>query len=224
MRRDNSKLFFGVVVLLLGVVILLSKLRIFNFNFDFWSILWKLWPLVLVCFGVNKILSKNVVSGMIISVIGLLFLISTVFNFNIFSYFWPIVLIGVGLSIIFNNEEEDRSDHKTSMKDRLNDSAIFWGTDKRLKSSNFAGGKIDVVFGGYELDLRDVKIAKNGAKLEVNAVFGGAEIVVPKDCRVITNGNGFFGGWESNLKSRDVKEPILEISGSVVFGGVEVKE
>ena len=77
MRRDNSKLFFGVVVLLLGVVILLGKLRIFNFNFDFWSILWKLWPLVLVCFGVNKILSKNVVSGMIISVIGLLFLIST---------------------------------------------------------------------------------------------------------------------------------------------------
>ena len=39
------------------------------------------------------------------------------------------------------------------MKDRLNDSAIFWGTDKRLKSSNFAGGKIDVVFGGYELDF-----------------------------------------------------------------------
>lgn len=222
MRRDNSKLFFGVVVLLLGVVILLGKLRIFNF--DFWSILWKLWPLVLVGFGVNKILSKNVVSGMIISVIGLLFLISTVFNFNIFSYFWPIVLIGVGLSIIFNNEEEDRSGYKTSMEDRLNDSAIFWGTDKKLESSNFAGGKIDVVFGGYELDLRDVKIAKNGAKLEVNAIFGGAEIVVPKDCRVITNGNGFFGGWESNLKSRDVKKPILEISGSVVFGGVEVKE
>lgn len=222
MRRDNGKLFFGVVVLLLGVVILLGKLKIFNF--DFWSILWKLWPLVLVGFGVNKILSKNVVSGMIISVIGLLFLISTVFNFNIFSYFWPIVLIGIGLSIIFNNEEEDRSGYKTSMEDRLNDSAIFWGTDKKLESSKFAGGKIDVVFGGYELDLRDVKIAKNGAKLEVNAIFGGAEIVVPKDCRVITNGNGFFGSWESNLKSRDVKEPILEISGSVVFGGVEVKE
>lgn len=221
MKRDNGKMFFGVVVLLFGIAILLEKLKIFNF--DFWNFLWKLWPLILVGVGVNKILSRNVVSGMIISVIGLLFLISTVFDFNIFSYFWPIVLIGVGLSIIFNNDE-DRSNYQISEKNKLSDFVIFWGTEKRLESSDFTGGRIDVVFGGYDLDLSDVKITKGGAKLEVNAVFGGAEIVVPKDCRVITNGGGFFGGWESNLKSRDVKEPVLEISGSAVFGGVEIKE
>lgn len=222
MKKDSGKLFLGVVVLLLGIAILLEKLKIFNF--DFWNFLWKLWPLILVGVGVNKILSKNVVSGMIISVIGLLFLISTVFSFNIFSYFWPIVLIGVGLSIIFNNDENNRGSCHTSTEERLNDSAIFWGTEKRLESSDFTGGRIDVVFGGYDLDLSDVKIAKGGAKLEVNAIFGGVDIVAPRDCRVITSGGGIFGSWESNLKSRDVKEPVLEISGSAVFGGVEIKE
>ncbi|MHC1716841.1 MAG: LiaF domain-containing protein [Candidatus Dojkabacteria bacterium] len=93
-----------------------------------------------------------------------------------------------------------------------------------MVSNEFKGGEINAIFGGYELDLREATISKDGAKLSVNAVFGGAEVFVPKNCRVVTNGSGVFGGWDPNVKPNDVKNPVLEITGSAVFGGVEIKD
>jgi len=93
-----------------------------------------------------------------------------------------------------------------------------------MTSKNFKGGEVNTVFGGYQLDLRDVKVAKEGAEININCAFGGVEIFVPKDCRVVTNGTGILGGWTPDLKSNEVETPVLTISGVVAFGAVDIKE
>lgn len=207
--------------MVLGVAVLLQRLHILDFKF--WSFFWKLWPLIIVIGGVRKILSKEVTSGVIVSVIGLILLISSLFTWNIFTYVWPLILIGIGISIIFSNSDEG-SKGKFINNERLSDTVIFSERRYRLNSSNFTSAKADVVFSQYNLDLRDVKIGKSGANIKVNSVFSSVDILVPKGCRVITYGSDIFGSWESNIESRDIEDPILEISGSALFGSVRIKE
>ncbi len=223
--KNRNNLFWGALFILLGVAVLLEKFSFWSFiNINFWDFIWKLWPLIIVSIGINRILYKDVTSGIIISIIGLLFLINSLFDINTLAYFWPILLIGIGIYIMTKKDDNVVIPSNVSTKDRFTDTVVFWGDEKRLTSDNFVGGKIDVFFGGYDLDLSDVKIAKGGAKLEVNTLFGGADIIVPKNCRVVTNGSGIFGGWDAKLASRDVKEPVLEITGTAFFGGVDIKE
>jgi hypothetical protein len=106
----------------------------------------------------------------------------------------------------------------------LNESIIFGSIEKDCKSQNFKGGKVDCVFGGLKLDLRGIKVAKEGAELEINAIFGGGEIWVSEKTRVVSQGSGVFGGWENKYSTDNTAGlPILRLTGTAVFGGVEVK-
>ena len=78
-------------------------------------------------------------------------------------------------------------------------------------------------FGGGTLDLSDVTVV-DGAKLEVTAVFGGLEVIVPKKALIEVRGTSVMGRFSNQLTVRDGKLPKLTIAGTAVFGGVEVKE
>lgn len=223
--KNSSKIFWGLLFIFLGGIMFLDRWAFINI--DLLDLIWKLWPVILIVIGIDRILYKNARTGVVVSLIGLLLLANNLFDFNIWIYFWPILFVVAGLYIILKDDkssEERVSTSNVSTRDRINESAVFWGVEKRLVSDNFTGGKIDVVFGAYDLDLSEVKVAKGGAKLEVNAVFGGADIIVPQNCRVVTNGNGVFGGWDTKLKERDIEKPVLEIFGTALFGGVDIKE
>ena len=45
----NKNLFLGVILLFVGIVALLASLDIFEFR---WSIVWKLWPMLLIFIGI----------------------------------------------------------------------------------------------------------------------------------------------------------------------------
>ena len=108
--------------------------------------------------------------------------------------------------------------------DRVSETVVFWGIDKNMDSKAFKGGDITVAFGGAKLDLRDSIIDKGGAKLVLNAAFGGIEVLLPKDCNVVSDGVGILGGWDNKFNQREAKGPKLEITGTAIFGGIEVKE
>ena len=48
--------------------------------------------------------------------------------------------------------------------------------------------------------------------------------MVPKNCRVKSQGSRVIGDWVVNLKEREAKEPILNIAGGVLFGKVSIEE
>ena len=224
--QNKTKIFLGVLLLAVGGLVLVNNLGIF----DPWgitpSLVWMyFWPALFLGLGITLIFDGNNTGGVIFTLIGLAMLANRVLDWSFWSTFWPLILIGIGISTLIGRDRKTSFNNsaKVSDEDSINDNVLFWGVEKSVKSKNFKGGEINTVFGGYKLDLREAKISKDGAVININCAFGGVEILVPDTCRVVTNGTGILGGWDPNIKSNDIKEPTLEIKGVATFGGVEIK-
>ena len=224
--NTNSKLVIGGILIVLGLIFFLETsgvLPLLHLNAG--DVIGYLWPTIILAIGIKMMLDRNTASAIVFMSIGSIFLLTKLFSWNFFAVLWPVAIIAVGLSMIFKKENPHMNlDKKYDESERVSEAIIFWGIDKKMDSKAFRGGDISAIFGGGKLDLRDAKIHKDGAKLTINAIFGGVEVVVPKDCKIVTNGTGILGGWESKITSRETKTPVLEITGTAIFGGVEVKE
>lgn len=213
--------------MLLGLLILLNNSGVFTIYGLTIEAVWAFfWPAFFVGIGITLLFDRNITPGIIFIIIGLAILASKVLSLNFWSTFWPLILILGGISILFKKDDQIKinSAEKSSNDDFITDTVLFWGVEKKITSKNFKGGEINAIFGGYQLDLREADISKDNAELNINCAFGGVEIFVPKNCRVITNGTGILGGWTPNLPSNKIDEPILTIKGVAAFGGVDIKE
>ncbi len=225
--KNRSRFLFGVIVVVLGIILLFEQAGIMPyFSKYIWIGFAKFWPLVLIFLGAKLLINRNDIPGILLLLLGVAFLSSTLFSWNFFSILWPIAIISIGFSVLFRNEKKVKSKAKssTSEKEYISESVLFWGSERKIMSKDFKGGEFNVVFGGLELDLREAQIAKEGAKIHINCAFGGVEVFVPRECRVITNGTGVLGSWNPMVKDRGISEPVLEITGGAIFGGVDIKE
>jgi len=96
-----------------------------------------------------------------------------------------------------------------------------------VNAKDFRSARLFAVFGGYEVDLSRAEMAGNEAYVEANAVFGGGEIRVPLNWKVVLQGMGVFGGYNDKTQhvQTDGSAPAktLYVRGVAVFGGIEVK-
>ncbi|HOV34727.1 MAG TPA: LiaF-related protein [Candidatus Dojkabacteria bacterium] len=225
--KNKDKYFLGAFLVALGIILALGQ-------FDFWhiiySIIFDFWPLIIVAGGIHRIAHKSTVSGIFIACVGVFLLCHTLFNISLHGFFWPIILMGAGVSVLCSAEEKSsKKDEEDNDQDKvddnyIDDTRIFWNTSKKLVSKDFTGGTIDNIFGRYLLDLTKCVVSDSGAKLEINTVLGAVDVIVPKNCRVIVNGESIFGTWETELDERDIEKPVLKITGTAIFGGVKVTE
>jgi hypothetical protein len=206
------------------------------------------WPLALVAWGLAMFERKRTVHSLIWSaavvVFGCLLLLGNLHIIHVTgSIFWPLVLIAFGATMLvsrsglpafpqwWNAGQGDAGGHtrQAYFGNRLMESVVFTGSERRVESQNFEGGKVEAVFGGIDLDLSGAAISSpdRRAILEVNAVFGGIEIRVPRTWRVEKKGAAVFGGFEDRTfpprPEPGVEPPTLVIRGAAVFGGIEVK-
>jgi hypothetical protein len=81
--------------------------------------------------------------------------------------------------------------------------------------------------GGAELDLRHASFAAPEVTITVNAIMGGASIVVGPHTRVQMDGIGIMGGYSepSGLVDADLDptSPVVRIRGVAIWGGVSVE-
>jgi len=156
--------------------------------------------------------------------------------------FFPLLLIYLGVIILISRGRErmcrwppDRfgagsyTRESSYSENKLMESVVFSGSERRVESQNFEGGKVEAVFGGIELDLSGAAITlpERRVVLEANAVFGGIEIRIPRTWRVERQSEAVFGGFsDKSVPPRPepgFDPPTLVIRGSAVFGGIEVK-
>lgn len=217
-----KRAWIGVLFLVFGLGILLHQLDVW----DFGDIVRTWWPLILIVFGIfqlNNRTHSSPVFGLMIILIGGLFLLNEWIDVNLIAYIWPLIFIFIGLTIIFSRTKHDKvldSNHS------IESFSLFSGTNLRSQSNNFQGGSIFALFGGAEVDLRDTVISDKGATFELTAIFGGISIVVPENVQIEISGLPIFGGWEDatrkHANSHDT--PIIKINCLTVFGGVEIKD
>lgn len=115
---------------------------------------------------------------------------------------------------------------KTSDDDVVNINTSFTSSSHRATSSSFKGGSVNVSFGAVQLDLLGASLDAGGATLNVKAIMGGIELMVPSDWDVEFDVAAMMGGVNDERSRPGAHEegaPRLVISGSTNFGGVTVK-
>lgn len=165
--------------------------------------------------------NARLIPGLILILLGLAFLT----GWNIFAYLWPLLLIFIGIRIIFGGQNHDNQAEfnrvDETKENQLNETVIFGGIKKKVITDDFKGGRIVCIFGGGQIDLREVKAEKN-INMELVTIFGGLELLVPKNWIVKSSGVGIVGGF-NNQAYTDGSGPEINISGAAIFGGVDVK-
>ena len=229
-RPGGSKLLIGFVLIFIGTLALLGTLDIIDFHIGrvIFSIPFFMFLVGLIIMANS---SKKVFGG-VLAVIGLFFLLPRIFDIEYdHSLIFPVLIIALGIYIILKHKE--KQDFKLNLnargdsRDYIDEVAIFGGGNRIINSNNFKGGSITAIFGGSEINLAASKLAEGDNVLEVVTIFGGAEIIVPRDWDVKLNVTPIFGGF-SNKIIKEYNAPIdltrrLVVKGVAIFGGGEIK-
>jgi hypothetical protein len=232
---------FGLILIGGGLMFLLRNLGILYFDN-----IWQYWPVILIAIGASKIAFPRhpgqIVPGVILTAIGGVFLLRSlgIIYGNVWGYIWPAFFIAVGLSLLLRNMTGAGwgggspiiggvgGDVGTSDANSIKADTIFGGIERKIVSQAFEGGRISVLFGGANIDLRGAALAAPEVVLHADAVFGGIDLKVPESWVVEMRGSGVFGGYEDRShrpapKVSGEPHPKLIVKGSAVFGGVTVR-
>jgi hypothetical protein len=104
--------------------------------------------------------------------------------------------------------------------------AIFGGATRKGRWHVDPKMTVLTVFGGMSLDFRDAELAQQEITVHVTTVFGGVDIIVPPEMRVIDSGTAIFGARETETspeESTAPNAPTLRLTGFTIFSGVGIK-
>jgi hypothetical protein len=230
----------ALVLISVGAIFFLNNLNIIRFHDIF-----VYWPVALIAWGIFKVVDQpetkdKVVGAVLIGIGGILLMGNLGIPHMGWGDLWPLILIAVGVLMLtdrlagpgmgWGGTRGRRADWPGKLNWRVNrfhESAVFGGGKRVITGADFQGGKVDCVFGGFEIDLRGATMLGDYAVLKVDAVFGGAEIKVPTSWEVELRGSGAFGGFSDNTQHPDrnlIPNPKrLIVKGGAVFGGVTIK-
>lgn len=223
-----SKIIWGVVLIAVGLILGLNALEVTDIDifFDGW---WTLF-IIIPCFA--DLFKDHDFTGNIIGIVIGAFLLlccQDVLNFDmVWKLLFPSILVIIGLSFIFKDifTSKIRAEMKKINKnnpDKKEYAATFSSQKLDFKKETFTGAELSAVFGGIECDLTEA-IIKEDVVINVNAVFGGVDIVVPSDVNVKVSSSSIFGGVDKkHIKDAKEKAKTIYVNASCVFGGVDIK-
>lgn len=239
---------FPVALIAIGALFLVINLEIIpGVDYD---ALGRFWPLILILVGVWRLAASRgrslglpialIAIGALFLLIDLVFsligLVSVVFGEV---WFWPIILIAVGILIAARAIRGGRrSDTDTR---RQSDPFTPSGGSGAIidvdvpavnmegvhtTAPDFVDGKADfnVVMGKAEVDFRSATLTHKPSTLEVSVVMGQAIIHAPPEWVVQLNINTTMGETKDTRpqSARNDADPDLIINGSVVMGSLHI--
>lgn len=224
--KKISKVIWGILLVAAGVLFALNALNITNFDlfFDGW------WTLFIIIPCAVGLFTEREKTGNIIGIAIGVFLLLCCQDILSFSMLWkllvPAIIVIIGLKMIFtglfgNKANEIMVNIKQNGGEPKVGSAVFSSCNLNYDGEIFEGAELTAVFGGAKCDLRNAVIDKDCA-IQATAVFGGIDILVPRNVNVKVSSNCIFGGI-SNKTSAQKQAPTIYISGTCMFGGIEIK-
>ncbi len=210
-----QRLVFGLAVLTAGILFWLDQMGTINAGYYF-----RWWPLALMAMGLAHLLERRWFGAAVWLLFGTYFLlpllgIARVQFWRIIGL-WPLLISVGGITLVLQALRRtggDRSVHAV---------AVMAGNIRRIGSQEFAGGEAVAVMGGCEIDLTSASIAKE-AVIDALAFWGGIEIRVPRDWKVIGRVAEILGGYEDKTAGAPENAPRLVVRGSAIMGGIEVR-
>ena len=104
--------------------------------------------------------------------------------------------------------------------------SIFGGIEDKIVAQDFRDGEAVAILGGIDLDLRQAELSNGQATLDVTSIFGGIRLRVPRGWRVNLRNVTLFGSVKHNREQPAPEDEtgVLTIVGTALFGGLEVSD
>jgi len=248
-NRSNGRQVLGILLIVFGLIFFGENLDLFDFDLSYYIFRWQ--SILIVIGAIMLLNSTRNLAAYILILIGTGSLAANYYHYSLWEIiddYWPVLLILIGFYIIYkrgdnsgkkcnyHNNHNDRTDSYSSCPnmnfsetadDTIDTTAIFSGKKIVVKSNRFSGGKTTTVFGGVELDFRGAKLAPGNNIVDSFTLFGGTEIIVPKEWKLSVNIVVLFGGVDDKRTERadNVEKPesVLVLKGLTLFGGTEIR-
>lgn len=223
MKISGFRLFVGIFLLIIGIAALFSALGV-EYDINIFSIMFSVLIILFAIYCIYQ--SRSFIWPGVILLAGIWMLLKSL-NLIPEEYhhlFWPGLLIIGALALIFRSIFPRRNiklitGDSENMPEYF---CAFGGSKVSNTAHNFTKAAMTVLFGGIEADFSQAQIALNEAVIDCFVMFGGIDIVVPKDWNVVINAIPVFGGFDSKASGEGAGK-TLRIKGIVLFGGVEIK-
>lgn len=232
--HPGHRIVFGLGVIGIGALALLDNLDAFGM-----PLLRTFWPLALVLWGLGRIVwprhAASWLFGAILITVGSVMTAQNLGMLHIeLRQWWPVFIILAGLSILLRGLFPHRhrglprqgcGDTPSTLEhgERVAIDASFSAVRQQNDSRSFKGGRIDVTFGGVELDLRQAVMDGPEAVLELSSRFSGIELRVPRDWQIVVDIAPTLGGVQDRTVPPMNPTQRLVLRGDTMFGGVEIR-
>ncbi len=242
--KKSTKIMWGIALIVVGVFIALNRLNVISFDviFDGW---WTLFIIVPCAIGLFQ---RQNVTGNLIGVIVGVSLFATHrewLNWDLVGeLIFPVILVAIGVGVIFTKKEKETFDESKDIEEtlienpvineevgfsdsmetkKLNVFSAFSGGKSVVDGDKVTGGEITAVFGGADCDLTNA-VFEGVTKLNVNAIFGGVKLILPKNVNVKINPTSIFGATTNNRNSaNDTNAPTVYVNALSMFGGIKIR-
>ena len=230
-HHPASRLFFGLGIAAVGILLLLKTLGILP-PFVRFS-----WPLVVLVIGA-LIGIKNSFRGnawWILMLVGIAHLIPAfhVMGRSSRHLVWPLGLVIFGLMVAFRPRSARCRPHRPNNIAHITDDSrliidvTFGGRKEIITAKDFKGGDVSVSFGGSEINLTQADIADDSAILNFNVSFGSVELIVPSNWEIINEIRPTMGSVEDDRVIHasgpgEVRKKLI-LQGNCSFGSIEIK-
>ena len=248
-RNRGGRALGGLIVVGVGVVLLLKQMN--TVIFPYWLFTWPFFLIVLGFYlGVRRQF-RGWGGWVILMLVGGAFLVRDYFpQYEISDYIWPIGIIIVGLFLMLRPKRsidwekmhdkhrerhwkkwenwekwENYGSSASNGDDFIDSTSIFGGAHKVVVSKNFKGGDIVNIFGGCEINLTQADFTGK-VTLDIVQIFGGANIIVPTDWKVVISSSSIFGQVDDKRPTSLIKEnpdKTLVIEGTSIFAGISIQ-
>ncbi|QIB74065.1 cell wall-active antibiotics response protein [Halogeometricum borinquense] len=222
-RLPTSQVIFGALVVLLGVLLLLDTTNVYPTR----NLLTYV-PMLFVIAGVWALVQsgfRNIVGPVVLVVVagGWQLVALDYATVGELITYWPVLVIAFGLSVVAGQYRSPPVATDDSYDSLF---AAFGGAERRNTSKTFVGADLTAVFGGVELDLRDADITDRPARINAVALFGGADVIVPRDWNVQMDVLAVFGDASDDRPRRETQHEAVDVvvTGFTAFGGVSVSD
>jgi hypothetical protein len=244
--QKRGKILGGLAVLAAGGLLLAREL---GYDLAWWLFTWKFWIIIIgVVIGVKHNFRR--IFWIFPVLVGSVYLLVDFYPGLVNrAILWPVVLMVFGVLMVFRafrprkhnycrndskrhfrkSDWTQDSDMKVVTGPPLEDStfevvSVLGGVNKKVVTKYLRFGEITAVMAGVELNFLSAEI-QSTAHIEVNAVMGGIQIILPSNWDIKSEINCVMGGVDDKRHFRPAEgedKKLLILEGNVFMGGIEI--
>ena len=229
MKKES--IFWGVLFILAGIFLIISKLGYFP-DMNVFSLLLTVFLVVVIG---KSLLHFNFV-GVLFPIAFICIIYDKQLGLTSITP-WTVLLAAlfgsIGLSMIFHkhikwiNHEHKHEDYKFEKIDIEDGSDVgfktsFGASIKYINTDSFEQADFNCSFGAMKVYFDNAIMSNENAIVRINASFSGIELYIPKTWNVDNKTNVFLGDVSEKNRNNQTTTNNLTLVGDISFSGVEI--